>query len=100
MSRDFILVFSGGVVSLITTLVVLFVMDYFYRREQRADTHQGQPKAGDQAPLLKTVVQAVSNAIVPDTPKPGVIDQATAAKVVEPTLAKTAVEEKPVPVAV
>lgn len=34
MSRDFILIFSGGMVSLITTLVVLFVMDYFYRREQ------------------------------------------------------------------
>ncbi len=34
MSRDFILVFSGGMVSLITTLVVLFVADYIYRREQ------------------------------------------------------------------
>lgn len=34
MSRDFILIFSGGMVSLITTLVIIFVMDYFYRREQ------------------------------------------------------------------
>ena len=34
MSRDFILVFSGGMVSLVTTLIVLFVADYFARREQ------------------------------------------------------------------
>jgi len=34
MSRDFILVLGGGVVSLITTLVVLFIMDYVYRRDQ------------------------------------------------------------------
>ena len=34
MSRDFILIFSGGMVSLVTTLVVLFVADYMYRREQ------------------------------------------------------------------
>ncbi len=34
MSRDFILIFSGGMVSLVTTLVVLFVADYFARREQ------------------------------------------------------------------
>lgn len=35
MSRDFILVFSGGMVSLLTTLVVLFVADYIYRRQQK-----------------------------------------------------------------
>ncbi len=34
MSRDFILIFSGGMVSLVTTLVVLFVSDYFSRRAQ------------------------------------------------------------------
>lgn len=34
MSRDFILIFSGGMVSLVTTLIVLFVVDYLYRREQ------------------------------------------------------------------
>jgi hypothetical protein len=34
MSRDFILIFSGGMVSLITTIVVLFVADYIYRRSQ------------------------------------------------------------------
>ena len=33
MSRDFILIFSGGMVSLVTTLIVLFVADYFARRE-------------------------------------------------------------------
>ncbi len=32
MSRDFILVFSGGVISLVTTLAVLFIADFFYRR--------------------------------------------------------------------
>ena len=34
MSRDFILIFSGGMVSLVTTLVVLFVADFLYRRAQ------------------------------------------------------------------
>lgn len=34
MSRDFILIFSGGMVSLVTTLIVLFIADYLYRREQ------------------------------------------------------------------
>jgi hypothetical protein len=34
MSRDFILIFSGGMVSLVTTLVVLFVADFISRREQ------------------------------------------------------------------
>jgi protein TonB len=33
MSRDFILVLSGGVVALVTTFVVLFVMDWVYRRD-------------------------------------------------------------------
>lgn len=34
MSRDFILILGGGVVSLMTTLVVLFVSDYIYRRDE------------------------------------------------------------------
>lgn len=34
MSRDFILILGGGVVSLLTTLVVLFVSDYIYRRDE------------------------------------------------------------------
>jgi hypothetical protein len=34
MSRDFLLVLGGGVVSLITTLVVLFITDLIYRRDQ------------------------------------------------------------------
>jgi hypothetical protein len=34
MSRDFILVFGGGMVSLVTSLIVLFVADFIYRREQ------------------------------------------------------------------
>ena len=38
MSRDFILIFSGGMVSLVTTLVVLFIADYFSRRAQAKPT--------------------------------------------------------------
>jgi hypothetical protein len=38
MSRDFILIFSGGMVSLVTTLIVLFIVDYLYRREQMQRT--------------------------------------------------------------
>lgn len=33
MSRDFILVLSGGLVSLLTTFIVLFIMDWVYRRD-------------------------------------------------------------------
>ncbi len=35
MSHDFLLVLGGGVVSLITTLVVLFIADFFYRRDRQ-----------------------------------------------------------------
>ena len=34
MSRDFLLILGGGLVSLITTLVVLYVSDYIYRRDE------------------------------------------------------------------
>ncbi len=34
MSRDFILILAGGLVSLVTTMVVLFVSDYIYRRDE------------------------------------------------------------------
>ncbi len=34
MSRDFYLVLGGGVVSLVTTLVVLFITDWVYRHDQ------------------------------------------------------------------
>ncbi len=34
MSRDFLLVLGGGLVSLVTTLVVLYVTDLVYRRDQ------------------------------------------------------------------
>jgi hypothetical protein len=40
MSRDFLLVLGGGVVSLITTLVVLFITDLIYRRDQARETKQ------------------------------------------------------------
>ena len=58
MSRDFILVFSGGIVSLLTTLVVLFITDWVYRREhqkEQARAHQKQavppPEAITKEPL-------------------------------------------------
>ncbi|HEX9074869.1 MAG TPA: hypothetical protein VF932_03785 [Anaerolineae bacterium] len=38
MSRDFLLVLGGGVVSLITTLVVLFITDLIYRRDQARES--------------------------------------------------------------
>jgi hypothetical protein len=37
MSRDFILVLGGGVVALVTTFVVLFIMDWVYRRDAMAN---------------------------------------------------------------
>jgi hypothetical protein len=34
MSRDFILILAGGMVSLLTTLVVLYASDYIFRRDE------------------------------------------------------------------
>jgi hypothetical protein len=42
MSHDFLLVLGGGVVSLVTTLVVLFTMDFIYRRDQHAKRKEEQ----------------------------------------------------------
>jgi hypothetical protein len=76
MSRDFILVFSGGVVSLMTTLVVLFVMDYFYRRDQRAGVDQkSQPVAVEPAPAPKVVAPTPEPVVVEPAPAPKVIEQ-------------------------
>ncbi len=36
MSRDFILVLAGGVVSLTTTFIVLFIMNLYYRKEDQS----------------------------------------------------------------
>ncbi len=43
MSRDFVLVLGGGVVSLVTTLVVLFVTDWIYRRDQARQPAKNTP---------------------------------------------------------
>lgn len=43
MSRDFLLVLGGGVVSLVTTLIVLFITDWIYRRDQ-ARSRKTQPR--------------------------------------------------------
>lgn len=58
MSRDFILIFSGGMVSLVTTLVVLFIADYFARRAQTTSTqekelHPGHPPERMNADAVK-----------------------------------------------
>ncbi len=52
MSRDFLLILGGGVVSLVTTLVVLFITDLIYRRDQmrlsdqaRHPTHPSRPES-------------------------------------------------------
>ncbi len=44
MSREFLLVLGGGVVSLATTLVVLFITDWIYRRDQ-ARGREVEPRA-------------------------------------------------------
>ncbi len=43
MSRDFMLVLGGGVVSLVTTFVVLFVTDWVYRRDQIRQSAKAEP---------------------------------------------------------
>ncbi|MDE3088433.1 MAG: hypothetical protein KGJ80_03465 [Chloroflexota bacterium] len=110
MSRDFILVFSGGVVSLMTTLVVLFVMDYFYRRDQRAGVIQRpQPKDADQRPQSKVAEPMPGPKVVEPKPQPVTIEQTPVLKVVEQkpqpavvdlTPAPKVVEPKPQPAAV
>lgn len=54
MSRDFILVLGGGVVSLVTTLVVLFITDFIYRHDQaRADKPAQRREAPPKASLAE-----------------------------------------------
>ncbi len=43
MSRDFVLVLGGGVVSLVTTLVVLFISDWIYRRDHAGKSVKNKP---------------------------------------------------------
>ncbi len=113
MSRDFILVFSGGVVSLMTTLVVLFVIDYFYRRDQKAQADQIPSSAADRqaiqtiatppAPQTKTVEPAVQKPAVgqkpqpavvePPAPKPAMIEPASPAQVVDQPVQAPMVEQ-------
>jgi len=113
MSRDFILVFSGGVVSLMTTLVVLFVIDYFYRRDQKAQADQIPSSAADRqaiqtiatppASQTKTVEPAVQKPAVgqkpqpavvePPAPKPAMIEPASPAQVVDQPVQAPMVEQ-------
>jgi hypothetical protein len=43
MSRDFLLVLGGGLVSLVTTFVVLFVTDWVYRHDHGRSSDRQQP---------------------------------------------------------
>lgn len=108
MSRDFILVFSGGLVSLMTTLVVLFVMDYYYRRLNRergasSSRLDSQPAAQPVAPVIAKAVQAPKPVVPTATvsvqaPQPVVSAQRT--QVAEPKPVAPApkpVESKPMP---
>ncbi|MBI4788153.1 MAG: hypothetical protein HY782_14070 [Chloroflexi bacterium] len=48
MSRDFLLVLGGGVVSLVTTLIVLFITDWVYRRDALRRLTGNQPGVAQQ----------------------------------------------------
>ncbi len=53
MSRDFILVLGGGVVSLVTTLVVLFITDFIYRHDQARAKSVRQPHGTPKASITE-----------------------------------------------
>jgi hypothetical protein len=95
MSRDFILVFSGGLVSLVTTLVVLFVMDYYYRR---LDRERGTSPSPTVPTNTKPVVQPIVPAIVKpvEQPKPVTPTQPTQAETPKPVVAAQVEMPKPV----
>ncbi len=62
MSRDFLLVFGGGVVSLVTTLVVLFVTDWVYRRTDWVNRRdQGRQSKTEPVDSLKTLAKEKEN---------------------------------------
>jgi hypothetical protein len=58
MSRDFLLVLSGGVVSLVTTLAVLFITDWVYRRDRLHQSDKTEP-----VEPLKTLVAEKENTV-------------------------------------
>ena len=73
MSRDFILVFGGGMVSLITTLIVLFIADFFHRHERAAQTKTTvalpQPKAvASPQPVKPVVTSRPAKSVAPPQP--------------------------------
>lgn len=108
LSRDFILILSGGLVSLVTTLVILFVMDYFYRRDQarqqqrsvsanpRAGSGQSEPtnEARQEATILLPRVEVVTKPSKPARQEqPRVRAKPAAAAQSEPS--KSARQEQP-----
>ena len=91
MSRDFILVFSGGVVSLMTTLVVLFVMDYLYRREQKSKVDRPLETTGGHEEASKTVI--VQAPVARDSESKPATVQAAKANAVDLAVRQAAVEQ-------
>ena len=47
MSRDFLLVLGGGGVSLVTTLIVLFITDWVYRHDEARKRNAAPKQAGE-----------------------------------------------------
>jgi len=98
MSRDFILVFSGGLVSLMTTLVVLFVMDYYYRRLDRERGILPVPPKKDDKPAVQPVAPLTAKPVEP--PKPVTSTQPTQVEAPKPVVASQPTQvEAPKPVA-
>jgi hypothetical protein len=99
MSRDFILVFGGGMVSLITTLVVLFVADFFYRyereRQARAATSQPATTRPPALALQPAVAIPAERPAPPSSPPKPVTPSVVTASTEKP--AATPVADKPAP---
>lgn len=105
MSRDFLLVLGGGVVSLITTFIVLFVMDWVYRRDaQRVGSGASQHPVPQPAPAQpKSAPVTNSPKIV--APPPRAADNASSKSrtepikpaIVEPTPVKPVAQVEPTP---
>jgi hypothetical protein len=114
MSRDFILVFSGGVVSLVTTLVVLFIMDYLYRRDQKNQMDRSTRSAADESTVQETLAEpARAKVAEPTVQKPAVgqtlqqvaapvvekmVDKPTPPKAAEPLTQKVIVDQATKPI--
>jgi hypothetical protein len=95
MSRDFILVLSGGIVALVTTFVVLFIMDWVYRRDALKQSAAPTP-APKPAPAKPAAPAKVETAPPPKPIAPAKVETAPPPKPIAP--AKTEPLPQPAPV--